>query len=108
VADAVLGDLDQLRDVEGLPTLEVEGEERQDHQRRAEQREQEELDRRVLPVLASPHADHEVHRQQDDLEEHEEEDQVLGHEGAVHADLEHEDQGEERLRLCGSGKWFQE
>ena len=39
----------------------------------------------VLALLAAPHADHEVHRQQHDLEEHEEQDQVLGHERADHA-----------------------
>ena len=34
------------------------------------------------PGLAAPHADHEVHRQQDELEEDEEQDQVLGDERA--------------------------
>jgi hypothetical protein len=58
---------------------------------RTEQREEEELDRRVLTLLPAPDTDHEVHRQQHDLEEHEEEDEVLRDERAVHADLEHQD-----------------
>ena len=75
-----------------------------DHQRRAEQRVEEELDRGVLALLAAPHADHEVHRQQHDLEEDEEQDEVLGHEGAEHAGVEHEDEDEERLRVVRLGE----
>ena len=62
----------------------------------------------VLALLAAPHADHEVHRQQHDLEEDEEQDQVLGDERAEHARC-----ASTRMRmrnafgLCGSGKWFQ-
>ena len=93
----------QRHHVEGLPALEVEGEEAQDHQRRAEQREEEELDGRVLAVRPAPHADHEVHRQQDQLEEDEEEDQVLGEEGAVHPRLEHEHEDQERLGVVRLG-----
>ena len=59
-------------------------------------------------LLAAPHADEEVHRQQHDLEEHEEQDQVLGHEGAQHAGVQHQQQDEERLGVRGSGKWFHE
>ncbi len=76
---------------------EVQRHEADDHERRAEQRVEEELHRRVAALLAAPHADHEVHRQQDDLEEDEEEDEVLGAEGADHARLEDEDQDQERL-----------
>jgi hypothetical protein len=55
---------------------------------------------------ASPpqHPDHEVHGQQHDLEEHEEQDQVLGHEGAVHPHLQHQDQDQEGLGVVGLGE----
>ncbi len=68
-----------------------------DHQRRTEQGEQEEFDGGVLALLAAPHADHEVHRQQHDLEEHEEQDQVLSDEGADHAGVQDQDEDQERL-----------
>ena len=83
---------------------EEQGEEADDHQRRPEQRVEEELDRRVLPVRAAPDADHEVHREQDELEEDEEEDQVLGDEGPEHPGVEHQGQDEEGLRVVGLGE----
>jgi hypothetical protein len=58
----------------------------------------------MAALLATPHADHEVHREQDDLEEDEEEDEVLGHEGPVHPHLEDEGQDEERLRVVRCGE----
>ena len=85
---------------------EEQRQEAQQHQRRAEQREQEELDRRVLAVRTAPHADHEVHREQDDLEEDEEEDEVLGDERADHARLEQQDRARGTPSGCaarGSG-----
>ena len=95
----------QSRDVERLRIGEEEqGQEAQQHERRPEQGEQEELDRRVLAVRSAPDADHEEHRQQHELEEDEEEDEVLGHEGAVHARLEHEDEDEERLGVVRLGE----
>ncbi len=99
-----------------LTRLEVEREEAQQHERRAEQREQEELDRGIEPhlsrvledgqrhlVAVAPDPDHEVHRQQNDLEEHEEEDEVERHEGPGHPGGEHEDQGQERLGVVRLG-----
>ena len=77
-----------------------QGDERHQHQRRTEHRVEEELQRRVLALLAAPHADHEVHRQQHELEEDEEQDQVLGDERAGHAGLQDQHQDEERLRVA--------
>ena len=77
-----------------------QGDERHQHQRRTEHRVEEELQRGVLAVLATPHADHEVHRQQHHFEEHEEEDEVLRDERAGHAGLQHQHQDEERLRVA--------
>ena len=74
-----------------------QGDERHQHQRRTEHGVEEELQRGVLAVLATPHADHEVHRQQHQFEEDEEQDQVLGDERAGHAGLQHQHQDEERL-----------
>ena len=50
---------------------------------------EEELQRRLLAVVAAPHADHEIHRQQHHFEEHEEQDEVLRDERAGHARLQH-------------------
>ena len=95
--DAVL---DEVRDREAHALgLVEEREERHQHQRRPEHRVEEELQRRVLAVLATPHADHEVHRQQHHFEEHEEQDEVLGDEGAGHTGLQHQHQDEECLRV---------
>ncbi len=71
-----------------------------EHQRRTEHGVEEELQRCVLAVVAAPHADHEVHRQQHQFEEDEEQDQVLGDERAGHAGLQDEHQDEERLRIA--------
>ncbi len=106
--------LGQGLDVEGaitvLARLEVEGEEAQEHERRPEQSEQEELDRRVeaglhlpgearhLPRgLVTPDTDHEVHGEEDDLEEDEEQDQIESDEGSVHSRGQDQHQDQERL-----------
>ena len=86
------------------PGDEEDGDEAHDHERRAEQRVEEELDRGVLALLAAPHADHEVHRQQHDLEEDEEQDEVLGDEGPEHPGVQHEDEDEERLGVARLGE----
>ena len=77
--------------------LEVERQEGNEHQRRTEHRVQEELERGVLTIFATPDTDHEVHRQEHEFEEHKEQDEVLRHKGAGHANLQHEHQDEERL-----------
>ena len=95
----------ELAHVERLgPGEEVERQEADDHQRRPEQGEQEELDGRVLPFGSAPDADHEVHRQEHDLEEHEEQDQVLGDERAEHAGVQYQDQDQEALGILRLGE----
>ena len=90
------------------PALEEQGDERQQqHERRAEQREEEELERRARPLLAAPDADHEVHRQQDDLEEDEEQDEVLGHELPAMPTCRSRISMRNAFVLPGSGMWFQ-
>ena len=51
--------------------------------------------------LVAPDADHEVHREQDELEEDEEQDKVEGDERSVHTHLQDEDKDEERLGVAG-------
>ena len=106
--DAGTGGVGELTHVERAQELTGDGilgeeEQRQEaeqHQGRAEQRVEEELQRGVAAVVATPHRDHEEHRQQDDLEEDEEEDEVLRHEGADHAGLEDQHEDQERLRVA--------
>jgi len=101
-------DVGQRLHVEGVHPVdrrqEVERQEADDHQRRAEQRVEEELDRGVLALLSTPDPDDEVHREQGDLEEDEEQDEVLGEERADHPRLEDQDQDEERLGVLGLGE----
>ena len=92
--DAGLGLLGHLEDVEGVQVrhaavgqhgrkaVVVEGDDGQQHQHRAGQGVEEELDGRVLLARAAPDADEEVHRQEHDLPEHVEEEHVEGGEGA--------------------------
>ena len=95
--------LHEVRDGEALgPGLEEQREEADEHQRRAEHGVEEELERRILALLAAPDADEEVHREEHDLEEDEEEDEVLCDERARHAGLEHEEEREERLGIAGA------
>ena len=103
--------------VEGVhAALEVDSQETKQHEGGAEQGEQEELDAGVKPhlclepddrdlhlVAVTPDTDHEVHRQQHDLEEHEEQNQVERHEGAVHSGGEHQDERREDLRIVWLG-----
>ena len=85
--------------------LEVEGEEPEQHESRPEQGEQEELDGGIEPhlglqsddrylhrVAVPPDANHEVHRQQHHLEEHEEQNEVESDKGAVHSGGQHQDE----------------
>ncbi len=67
------------------------GQDRDQHQQRPDERVQHELHRGVDAVRAAPDADDQVHRDQDDLPEDVEEEQVQGHEDADHADLEDEE-----------------
>ncbi len=76
---------------------EVEVEDRDQHEDRAQQRVEEELDRRVLAPRAAPDADQEVHREQHELPEDVEEEEVEGDEGPEHAGLEQEKEREVAL-----------
>jgi hypothetical protein len=93
-------DLGELLPVEGLPGRDVvaaddpEADHRGEHEQPADQRVEEELDRRVLPAGAAVRADDEVHRHEHDLEEHVEQEHVGGGEDADHRALEGEQQGE--------------
>jgi hypothetical protein len=92
-------------DVPGLRArLEVDGEEGDQHEDRAEQRVEEELDAGVLAARATPHPDHEEHRDEDELPEDEEQDQVEGDERAGHTRLQQQHQPEEALGLARGGR----
>ena len=87
----VLGDLDE---VEGdavrrrAACRNDRGDDADEHERRAEHREQEELQRGVDAAAVAPAADEEVHRHEHDLEHHEEQEEVEGEEHAEAAGLE--------------------
>ncbi len=70
--------------------MEVQEQDAQQHQHRAEQRVQEELDRRVELARAAPDADQQVHRDQHGFPENEEEEEIERHEDAQHAGLQHQ------------------
>ena len=96
----------QIRDAEaGLACwhlarhLEVQGEKGDEHERRTEHGVEEELERCVLAIFATPDTDHEVHRQQHEFEEDEEQDEVLRDEGTGHANLQHQHENQKRLRI---------
>ena len=63
----------------------VKRQNRQQHQHRAGQRVEEELDRRVQPAVAAPDADQEVHRHQHHFPEQVEQEEIERHENAQHA-----------------------
>ena len=93
----VLGDrgpvFNQVRNRETFSTgLEEQREECNKHERGTEHRVEEELQRRVLAILTTPHTDHEVHRQKHQFEEHEEQDEVLSDERSCHAGLQNQHQ----------------
>jgi hypothetical protein len=91
----------QLGDRPGLRArLEVDRQEGDQHEHRAEQRVEEELHARVVAPRATPDPDHEEHRDEHELPEDEEQDQVEGDERAGHARLQHQHQRQERLRLA--------
>ena len=83
---------------------EVQRQEAHQHQGRTEHRVEEELQRCIPAIVTAPDGDHEEHRQQHDLEEHEEQDQVLRQEGADHAGFEDEYQRQEGLGVVWLGE----
>src|SRR5690606_42164886 len=86
----------QLEDVQradaGLQVVGlVGGDDADEHQQRASERVQEELDRRVNAVRAAPNTDEQRHRDEHDLPEDVEDEEVERHEDAEHARLEEQD-----------------
>jgi len=67
--------------------LEIERQDRHQHQRRTRQRVEEELDRGVYPVVAAPLADQQRHRNQAELPENVEQDKVEREENSQHCRL---------------------
>ena len=88
----VVGELvgQQRRDVGGAG-VPVHGHHGEQHQHRAQQRVEEELEARVDAPLAAPHADDQEHRDQAALEEQVEQHQVERAEHADHQRLEHQE-----------------
>ena len=80
------------RHAEHVPGDDRQGDDRREQERRPGSGEQHELDRGVGTVLRPPEPDQHVHRDQDDLEEHEEEEQVERDEHAHDPCLEHEEE----------------
>ena len=90
----------QSQDVEGERTAVLRvpphhGQDGDQHEHRAHEGEQEELDGRVDPARSAPQSDYEVHGDELDLPEHVEQEEVHGDEHAQHARLEHEQTDEE-------------
>ena len=77
------------------PGFEEQCKERNQHQCRAKHRVQKELERCVLAVLATPHTNHEVHRQENKFKEDKEQNQVLRNKGSGHTRLQNKHQHEE-------------
>ena len=72
--------------------VEVQHQDGDQHQHAAEQRVEEELDRRVFAPRAAPDADQEVHRQQHHFPEDVEQEEVERQEDAEHARFEQQEQ----------------
>ncbi len=70
--------------------VEVQEQNAQQHQHRAGQRVQEELDRGVKLARPAPDADQQIHRHQHRFPENEEEEEIERHEDAEHAGLQHQ------------------
>src|SRR5580700_12202372 len=86
-------------DKERLVRVEVEGDEREQHEDGASERIEEELDGRVLLARAAPDTDEEVHRQQHDLPEHVKEEEIERDEDAHHPGDEQAVHGKIALEL---------
>jgi hypothetical protein len=71
--------------------MEVKKQNAEQHQHRASQCVEEELDRRVEFARAAPDADQEVHRDQHGFPENEEEEEIERHEDAEHAGLQNQE-----------------
>ena len=79
----------EIRNTEAFGTcLEEQSQECDEHQSRTKHCVKEEFDRCVLTLLSTPNADQEKHRQQYELKEHEEQNQVLSNKCSGHAGLQ--------------------
>ena len=72
--------------------VEINRQDREQHQHRTSQRIEEEFDRRVQPPLAAPHADQEIHRHEHHFPENVEQHEIERHENAEHAGLQQQQQ----------------
>jgi hypothetical protein len=107
VAGRVRGDLQRparLEVVEGPAVVEVDVQDGEQHEDARREGVDEELHRRVQPVLRAPHADEEIHRHEDELPEHIEEHEVEGREGPDHRRLEDEQRDHELLHAVLDGR----
>ena len=87
----------------GAAVLDVEGEDGHEHEQRAHQGVEHELDGRVDPVAPAPHPDDEVHGDEHRLPEHVEQEDVEADEDAQHARLEDEHGDDELLHAVLDG-----
>ena len=81
--------------------MEVQQQDRNQHQHAADQRVQKELDRRVFASRPAPDADQEVHRQQHHFPEHIEQEEVERQEDAQHAGFQQQEQYAVGLHVLG-------
>ena len=87
-------------DVEGLAAVEIEHDDTDQEQEAARQRVEEELERRIDPVVAAPDADDHVHRDQHRLPEDVEQEQVERAEHPQHQRLHGQQTDHELLHLA--------
>ena len=91
-ASKSIGRLGDLAGQRGVLRQEVHLQNAQQHHYRTDQRVEEELDRRVETVLATPDANQEIHRHQRDFEEEVEEKKIHRSEDADHCRLQEKQQ----------------
>src|SRR5580704_135040 len=83
--------LENVLDAERV-CVEINRQNREQHQHRASQRIEEKLDRSIETPLAAPHADQEVHRYQHHFPENVKQDEIERHKDAQHACLKQKKQ----------------
>jgi hypothetical protein len=71
--------------------VEVQKQDGQQHQHRAEQGVEKKFDRRIKLARTAPDADQQVHGHQHGLPENKEQEEIQGHEDAQHAGLQHQE-----------------
>ena len=70
--------------------VQIQHDDRDQHEQRAQERIDEELDRRVQPVVSAPHPDDEIHGDEHHFPHHIEEEEIERDKDADHARREHE------------------